>query len=662
MITYNTYFNSYDELRSFISLHTKIQNSKQLLIQIFSGIVNPNSLQKLSQFLLKTLPHANIIGSTTDGEIIENEVSINRIVLSFSVFEKSTLKIAAVQTACNDDSFTCGENIAQKLITPNTKVFILFASGLCVNGEEFLNGVKNQSKEVITAGGLSADNTNFKDAYIICNETIQSTGAVGISINSDELYVTNKYSLAWENLGRQFVVDKAIGNRVYLIDGKTPYELYKHYLGEEVAKRLPGIGIEFPLIIQREGEKIARAVIKLHKDKSMSFAGNINQNSIVRFGIGNIEALLNGSYELYKELSQGHNESIFIYSCMARRRYLEDKAHLDINNFAKITNSAGFFTYGEFYSTAHSNEFLNESLTVLSLSESTQIEKQKELKKQKEISESLLKQKALSNIINTTSEELETLMQHLENKVEEKTQENIKHEKYIFEQDKLAQLGEMIANIAHQWRQPLSAISSNASSIILKEKLGLAQSEDTQEIMSKIIKNTEFLSETINTFRDYVKEESEEKNVIVQDRLNMVIDIMSTTLNDYSISLINNIDYSKPITKNLVIGELSQVVLNIMTNAKDVLLEKKIKNPWVKIDCFAQNQKIIISIEDNGGGINENIIEKIFDPYFTTKEKSEGTGIGLYMSKNIIKNHFKGELYIKNSSNGAQFFIEIPLD
>lgn len=661
MITYNTYYNNIDELSEFISSHKKIASSKTLLIQIFSGVIDLNILQELASFLSENIPHANIIGSTTDGEILEDKVTTQEIVISFSIFEKSTIKINCLETICNEESFVCGAEIANNLLEKDSKVLILFASGLCVNGEEFLNGIQSVNQEIIVAGGLSADNANFKESYLICNNKIQTTGAVGVSINSTELIVQNKYSLAWDNLGRKFKVNKSLNNRVYEIDGRTPYDLYKHYLGDEVAKNLPGIGIEFPLIIQKDGNKIARAVIKLHDDGSMTFAGNIKQGAEVRFGIGNIEELLNGSYKLSQSLKQYNNESIFIYSCMARRRYLEDKASLDIKDFSNIASVSGFFTYGEFFSTKNSNEFLNESLTLLALSEdSTKVEDVQSVKKQ-DFSDSLLKQKALSNIINKTSEELDYLNATLEKKVIEKAQENMKHEKYIFEQDKQAQMGDMIANIAHQWRQPLSAISSNASSILVQEKLGITKSEELVSTMEQIIKNTQFLSETINTFRNFIKEDNEKKDVIIQERLDLVLEIISTTLNDCNIKLINNIDYSKPIQKNITTGELSQVILNLINNAKDILLDKKIKNPWVKIECSCINENIVISIEDNAGGIKEDIINKVFDPYFTTKHQSQGTGIGLYMSRNIIEDHLQGKLYVKNSQNGAMFFIKIPL-
>jgi C4-dicarboxylate-specific signal transduction histidine kinase len=112
----------------------------------------------------------------------------------------------------------------------------------------------------------------------------------------------------------------------------------------------------------------------------------------------------------------------------------------------------------------------------------------------------------------------------------------------------------------------------------------------------------------------------------------------------------------------MVQGALTQVMMNLINNSKDIMVEKDIENRWIKIQQNIKDEKFIISIEDNGGGIPENIIEKIFDPYFTTKHKAQGTGLGLYMSKQIVQKHLKGNLYVKNTQHGAKFFIEIPLN
>jgi PAS domain S-box-containing protein len=237
-----------------------------------------------------------------------------------------------------------------------------------------------------------------------------------------------------------------------------------------------------------------------------------------------------------------------------------------------------------------------------------------------------------------------------------------KQQKFIADQTKNAQMGEMIGNIAHQWRQPLSLISTAASGILMQKEFGILDDKKENEMLNNIVKTTKHLSLTIDTFRDYIKEKKEMKEVILQDRLHNAIDIIKASLQNNHIKLINEIDTIEPIKITMVIGELSEVIINLINNAKDALIHKKVENPFVKIALEKNDNKAIITITDNGGGIPEDILVKIFDPYFTTKHKSQGTGLGLYMSKEIIEKHLHGTLNAKNSDFGAMFTITLPLE
>ncbi len=230
----------------------------------------------------------------------------------------------------------------------------------------------------------------------------------------------------------------------------------------------------------------------------------------------------------------------------------------------------------------------------------------------------------------------------------------------MYDHAKNAQMGEMIGNIAHQWRQPLSLISTVASGLKLKIEFDLFEKKDAIKELESLNNTAQHLSETIDIFRDYIKNEKRLEKVILQDRLDYALAIIGPSLNSKHIKLINKIDYEDKINIEIVIGELSQVLINIFNNAKDVLDEKQIKDKWVKISIKKSEKVVTIYIEDNAGGIKDDVLPKIFDPYFTTKHQSQGTGIGLYMSAQIVEKHLHGRLYAKNSDNGAVFVIEIP--
>ena len=257
--------------------------------------------------------------------------------------------------------------------------------------------------------------------------------------------------------------------------------------------------------------------------------------------------------------------------------------------------------------------------------------------------------------------ELKELNETLEQKIKTEVEKNLKQERVLAESAKMAQMGEMIGNIAHQWRQPLSIISTVSTGVIAQQEIGILDDKTLIKNMEKINDSSQYLSETINTFRDFLKEEKVLKEQTLQANIKSALSIVGTVLKDVNIEIIQEIDYENLITITMVSGELPQVIINIINNAKDILLERKIKDGWVKLSLSTKNSKAIITIEDNAGGIPKDVLPKIFNPYFTTKHQSVGTGLGLHMSKRIVQESLQGDLYAKNSKNGGMFIIEIPL-
>lgn len=233
--------------------------------------------------------------------------------------------------------------------------------------------------------------------------------------------------------------------------------------------------------------------------------------------------------------------------------------------------------------------------------------------------------------------------------------------KIIHEQSKLASMGEMISYIAHQWRQPLSYISTSATSLLVHNQIGTLDDQKLKESLNKINDTTLHLSKIIDTFTNFIKKDKRLEKAVLQDILNEAVTIVSSAFKDLDIQLKSKVNECERVNVKLVTGELSEVILNILNNAKDVLLEKNIDEPWVKIDLKIAQNKAIITIEDNGGGIKKDVMPKIFEPYFTTKHKSQGTGLGLHMSYKIVTESLKSKIYVENSKYGAKFFIEIPL-
>ncbi len=256
--------------------------------------------------------------------------------------------------------------------------------------------------------------------------------------------------------------------------------------------------------------------------------------------------------------------------------------------------------------------------------------------------------------------ELEYLNNTLDTRIKEEINNRKKQEQLLIQQSKLAEMGEMISMIAHQWRQPLSALSTIIQNIHLRYSLDKLDKEylDKQRVLSNAL--TEKMSKTIEDFRNFFKPNKEKHAFSIKDAISQTIFLIDDSFKSNSIKI--EIQILDDIKLFGFESELSQVLLNILTNSKDAFLEKNIENPHILIKTKRIQTHIKILISDNAGGINESIINKIFEPYFTTKDSYNGTGLGLYMSKIIIEQNMQGELKVRNIPQGVEFTIYIPIN
>lgn len=259
--------------------------------------------------------------------------------------------------------------------------------------------------------------------------------------------------------------------------------------------------------------------------------------------------------------------------------------------------------------------------------------------------------------LNEKSKELKELNRTLEQKVVEEVEASVKKDQIMLQSARQAQMGEMISMIAHQWRQPLSSISTVTGSMLVFLELDTFETEQFKEMLNAINNHAQYLSSTINDFRNFFKPNKEMQTVDLNEILKQTISIIGKSLEYKSIALQENYDFKNPI--HTFPNELTQVFLNIIKNAQDVLLETKVENPQITINGHEEGDLITIEFLDNAGGISEEIMDKIFEPYYSTKNDKTGTGLGLYMSKLIVEKHCKGEIIAKNQGSGACFSIKM---
>jgi signal transduction histidine kinase len=262
----------------------------------------------------------------------------------------------------------------------------------------------------------------------------------------------------------------------------------------------------------------------------------------------------------------------------------------------------------------------------------------------------------IEELIKEEKELNETLEKRvLEEKLKQKEQEQI-----LIQQTRLAAMGEMIGNIAHQWRQPLNALGLVFQNLKFSYEIGELNDEVINRTVGKANILTNNMSKTIDDFRNFFRPNKEKEYFDINKGVLDAIDLVESTFEHHNIKLEKIFEKEKVEVLGFP-NEFSQVILNIISNAKDALVENKIENPTVKIETKIQNEFVFISIKDNACGIKDEIINKIFEPYFTTKNEVQGTGIGLYMSKIIIEKNMNGQIIVENTHEGANFIIKLSL-
>lgn len=263
---------------------------------------------------------------------------------------------------------------------------------------------------------------------------------------------------------------------------------------------------------------------------------------------------------------------------------------------------------------------------------------------------------ALNELKNMINDVIENLEDRIQNEIDQR----LAQEQLLIQQSKLAAMGEMIGNIAHQWRQPLAQISA----IHMNMKVTYDFDKFTEEYLNEKIKEanklTSYMSQTINDFQNFFKPQGEKEIFSIEKACRNSYEIIESSLKYHGIEL----DFDVKEDTNILgyKNEFSQVILNILSNAKDILIERKVEKPKINVEIKNGDSYSIIRISDNAGGVKEDILDKIFDPYFTTRPKTQGTGIGLYMAKNIIERNMSGFINVTNIENGALFTIKVLKD
>lgn len=608
MKSYN--FKIKDESIEDIIDFSKFENEKNILVQVFNG-QDRISYEKCISLITEKLPQSICIGSTSNSEILEDKIHNASIVISISVFEKTIIK------GCFSNEENCldrGSEIANKLLNEDTKLLLVFSNVKDINEDKFLKAIQIINPKVIVAGGIASSN-NYCNSSIVSygNKTFENA-VVAVALDSKDLIVKNDHRLGWSSIGVEHNITKAIENRVYEVNGIKVSEFYKKYLGDDILDSLPKEGVSFPLLIKRNSHLVARTLMRINKDESFQYCGKIKEGDKVKFGFGNPEMILKHPI-IPEDKDYSNVESFFIYSCLSRKNFIPDLIHLENSAYSNIANTCGFFTQGEFFHFNKRNELLNQTMTVVALSENTSHENRPTIQapvkhKSNEYTKTIQK---LTHLVEQSSKDYDE--QSLKLEMEKINSQMLLTSQKIF-----------LRHAVHETNTPISVIMSNIE--LFEMEFGKNQYLSTIEVALKNIFNIyDDLSYLVK--KDQVV--YPKKNIDFIDFIRSRIEFFESSANQIGSKFVFFSD--KPsLDINFNESKLQRIIDNNLTNA--IKYTEENSNIYITVKKEKLNKEEYVLIISSCSQYIQ-YPEKVFKEYYREESTKEGFGLGLSLVKRI---------------------------
>lgn len=343
-------------------------SSKSILIQIFSSITEKDLLDQVTDSLLSSMPQAIIVGSTSVGEIMHGRLSIGTIVLSISFFD-DTIVTAYVADEITGKEVAAGEELIGKIVQSEGSVagVLMLATALSIDISSLFKGMASGTTGFPVFGGSAGVYNLNMMSMIFLGKKYINRGAIAVVLAGSKLQIRTRTFLGWNPLSKELTVTEADGLMLKKIDGERAFDVYNRYLDIPNDENFFNNALEFPILVKRNGEWIARVPFFADKDGSIGFLADIETGEKFHIGYGDPDSILRNSYSVQKELIDFAPESIFIYACICRRFLMQNSVNLETESFDNIAPTAGFYTYGEFINSGNGIHLLNSTIVIAAM-------------------------------------------------------------------------------------------------------------------------------------------------------------------------------------------------------------------------------------------------------------------------------------------------------
>ena len=658
----------------------KIESSNKLLIEVNFPDSDRKKLKKLLHTLAELLPDATIVGMQSFTSFVNHRVTdINpQPIISIMEFESSEISVEVIDLVHNKESVPTLDFLKiEKHLQANTKAVEILSSHNEEGTSVLINDIGAMFSHLkVFGGGATAKLQNETNTFIFYNEIIYNKALILIFMHGESLNIELFQAFDWKPISKKKIVTEVKGNNIITLDNNPALDIYKKYFPN--IEENPTVALQIPLYRLKKLVSSTVHILKIDFEKqSLKMAYPLEKGDVVQLSIGNYDSMMNRIDEIQNFLKNTPTQALWIGACLSYEYGFRVPIIHYLSNIKDTNQIFGYCTAQEYFNTQNEpNTYHNQSFLMASITESNSEYVELSESTSSAIGPFELANKNLYSIMHNTAKDLNQLTENLERRVEQRTNElatlneelqikikdAVRKEKrqnaIMNQQSRLASMGEILENIAHQWRQPLNTVSWMMNDTLIKAQLGKADEINIEELAKKVNNSIQFLSETVEDFRRFVDHSDIPQTFNLLKVIKSTILLIKETLirSEIKIELYCEEDIKFKGYEN----DIKHVVMNIINNARDAFEENKITNGLIVIRVYHEKDELLITIQDNAGGIPKKILKNIFEPYFTTKHKTKGTGLGLYMSKSMIE-RVKGSIEVPSIVNGkTTFLITLP--
>ena len=675
------YYNDYKGFQKWVDKH-HIKDSSRLLIEINFPDSDQQKLQKLLNKLNKNFPKSIIVGMQSFTSMTNHQISDlnNDPIVSIIEFYSSRLTCEVLDIGTN---YVKGQapilDITKigKHLQPDTKALEILSNYNESSTASYINQIGQHFGHLKIFGGGATNRQQNRHEFVFYNNIIYPKAVILIFMHGDSINVELFQAFDWKPISKKKRITEVDGHSIITIDNIAALDIYKKYFPN--IEEDPSVSIQVPLYITKNNIPSTAQILDIDfKNQSLKVAQELEVGDIVQLSIGNYNAMMNRVEEIREFLTKTPAQALWITSCISYEYGFRIPILHYISTIKSNDHIFGYSTAQEYFNTENQpNTYHNHTFVMAAITESTSEYIELTKYTNENIDPYAIANKNLYSIMHKTASELNQLTENLENIIEQRTEElnnlnkdlqkkireAVRKEKrqnaIMNQQSRLASMGEILENIAHQWRQPLNHVSWIMNDTLIKAQLGREDEIDIAELAKKVNSSIQFLSETVEDFRRFVDKSSDLPQTFnVKKAIEATISLINETLIKSEIGI--KLDCPDDIKYKGFENDFKHVIMNLINNARDAMEEREIENGLISIRVYHEKDELVIAVQDNAGGIPKPILKNIFEPYFTTKHKTKGTGLGLYMSKNMIE-RVKGNIEaISILNKKTTFIIRLP--